>query len=189
MIFYSQDNRRHTFSNKDYEYARAICVAKDGTICMVCKKPLAGSPTPADIHHLDGDTWNNPIDGSNWGLAHHACNVLEYYIRKRMEAIDGSNESHVQYQIGTRMELAWMKWMIDTITLNSSGITWDEARFTGALEADCSPETTKRYMMKHVVNSEHPKALFKSIVDLDYKNRIVFTNHADNYINRFKDSK
>lgn len=171
---------------KDYDYARAICVAKDGTNCIVCKKPLSDSQTPADIHHLDGDSWNNPKDGSNWGLTHHACNVLEYYVRKRMEAIDGSNESHIQYQIGTRMELSWMRWMIDIITLKPSGITWDQARFTGALEADCSPETTKRYLMKHVVNSEHPKALFKTIKDENYNNRIVFTNHANDYMNRFK---
>ena len=185
-MFYSEDKRRKKFSQNDYDYARAICVAKDGNKCIICKKPLSDSTTPADIHHIDGDTFNNPKDGSNWGLTHHSCNVLEYYIRKRMEAIDGSNESHIQYQIGTRMELAWMRWMIDTISLKPPGITWDHARFTGALEADCSPVTTLRYMMKHVVDSEHPKALFKIIKDENYNNRIKFTDHANDYMNRFK---
>jgi len=77
--------------------------------------------------------------------------------------------------------------MVDTITINPSGITWDTARYTGALEADCSPVSTQRYMMKHVVDSEHPKALFKIVKDENYNNRIVFTNHAHNYMNRFKD--
>jgi len=186
-MFFTEDRRRRKFNADDYEYARNICVAKDGTNCIICHKPLADQPTPADIHHIDGDTWNNPPDGSNWGLTHHACNVLEYYIRKRMEAIDGTKESHIQYQIGTRMELSWMRWMIDTITKTPKGITWDEARFTGALEADCSPVTTLRYLQKHVVNSEHPKALFKTIKDENYNNKIVFTEHANDYMNRFSD--
>ncbi len=188
-MFYSEDRRRKKFNQSDYDYARCICIGKDGLNCPICHRPLADSKTNADIHHIDGDTFNNPRDGSNWALVHHACNVLEYYVRKRMEAIDGSNESHIQYQIGTRMELSWMRWMIDEITITPTGITWDSARFTGALEADCSPVTTLRYLMKHVVDSEHPKALFKIIKDQNYNNKIVFTDHTSSYMNRFSDQK
>lgn len=177
---------RRRLNSQEYEYARNICQARDGNDCTLCTKSLAECDNASTIHHVDGNSYNNPKDGSNWQLTHHSCNVVEYYARKRFEAIDGIETPHIQYQIGTRMELSWMRWMVDQITQNGK-VMWDEAKFTGALEADCSPETTKRYLQKHIVNSEHPKALFKVNMDAQYKNQIIFTDHTTEFINRYKD--
>lgn len=146
---------------------------------MLCGKPFISSSV-AEVHHRDGNPNNNPNNGSNWLLVHHSCNIIEHYVSKRMEAIDGIRPPPFEYTIGTKMELRWLRWMVDQITLKGN-ITWDEARYTGALEADCSPETTKRYLMKHVIDSDHPKAMFMSTLDQGYNSVIRFTSHLDDF--------
>jgi len=172
---------RRKLSNPELEYARNLCAYRDNGICPLCSQLISSSDHVSDIHHIDGNSYNNPKDGSNWQLTHHSCNVVEYYVRKRLEAIDGIDSAHIQYQIGTRMELAWMRFMVDAIT-KENFITWERAKFTGALEADCSPETTKRYLQKHIADSEHPKSLFKIKRDQQYNNRIIFTDHTKQFI-------
>jgi len=175
---------RRNLNSKETEYARCLCTSRDGYRCQLCKQPFGD--TVADVHHKDGDSHNNPKNGSNWQLTHHTCNVLEYYIQKRFEAIDGEKPPPFEYSVGTKMELKWLRWMIQYLTDNTE-ISWDSARFTGALEADCSPETTKRYLMKHIADSEHPKSLFKTRMDAAYQHRIIFTDHTRDFIDRNKD--
>ncbi len=140
----------------------------------------------AEVHHIDGNPNNNPENGSNWLLVHHTCNVVEYYARKRFDALRGERPSPFEYKIGTKMELNWLKFMIDYISENNR-ITWDIARYTGALDIDGSPETTKRYLLKHVADSDHPKALFKMVQDTTYENWIVFTSQIQDFIDTNKE--
>ncbi len=171
--------KRINLNAKEIEIARNLCLARNGYICLLCKNPFSDKSV-AEVHHIDGNPNNNPQNGSNWGLVHHSCNVIDNYIKKRMEAIDGERPPPFEYAVGTKMELRWIRWMIDTITKNQS-LTWDEARYTGALESNCSPETTKRYLMKHVVDSDHPNALFKSTLDQGYNSIIKFTDHMKEF--------
>ncbi len=167
-------NNRINLSAKKIEEARCLCVARDGYNCIMCKTPFTPN-NQAEVHHLDGNPNYNPENGSNWGLVHHTCNIVEYYARKRFDALSGERPSPFEYKIGTKMELHWLRWMIDYISEHNR-ISWDESRYTGALEIDGSPETTKRYLLKHVSNSDHPKSLFKLVQDASYSNWIIFTS-------------
>ncbi len=177
--------KRKWGNNVQVGRARCLCLARDGYYCILCKKRLDTSIV-AQVHHLDGNPNNNPENGSNWGLVHNSCNIVEFYARKRLQAIDGERPPPFEYTMGSKMELAWLRWLIDEITTRHS-ITWDEARYTGALEANCSPETTKRYLLKHVTNSDHPKALFKSKLDRDYNSEITFTSAVEEFFEMHKD--
>lgn len=172
-------------NNLQLEQARCLCLARDGYNCGLCKNPLHTSIV-AQVHHLDGNSNNNPKDGSNWQLVHSSCNIVEFYARKRLEAIDGERPPPFEYTMGSKMELMWIRWCIDQVTEKHS-LTWDEARYTGALEANCSPETTKRYLMKHVVNSDHPKAIFKSRLDKNYNSEITFTSAVEEFFDIHKE--
>ncbi len=172
--------KRTNANSKQTEQRRNLCLARDGYVCVLCSESISGI-TVAEVHHNDGNSKNNPDDGSNWSLVHHACNVLESYIQKRLEVVDGQRDAPTELRIGSKMELKWIRWMIDEITINKS-VTWDKARYTGALEADCSPETTKRYLMKHIVESDHPKALFKSTLDQGYNSLIKFSSTMQDYV-------
>jgi hypothetical protein len=152
--------QRTNANARQTEIRRNLCLARDGSDCHVCHQILGGN-TVAEIHHIDGNSDNNPEDGSNWALVHHSCNVLESYVKKRLEIVDGTREAPIELSIGSKMELRW---------------------FTGALEADCSPETTKRYLMKHVVDSNHKKALFKSALDSGYNSLIKFSDMMEDYV-------
>lgn len=161
------------------EIARNLCLARDGYNCKLCGNPFTSSSV-AEVHHRDGNANNNPKNGTNWLLVHHSCNMIERYVSKRLEAIDGIRPPPFEYAIGTKMELRWLRWLVNQVT-DKGSITWDQARYTGALEADCSPETTKRYLMKHVVDSDHPKAMFMSTLDQGYNSVIRFTSQMENF--------
>jgi len=169
--------KRINLNSKQIEIARCICIGRDGYNCFICGKIFRESSV-AEIHHIDGNPNNNPINGSNWGLVHHSCNLVQMYVEKRIESIDGERPPPFEYSIGTKMELTWLRFMIDEIT-NKGSISWDQARYTGALEANCSPETTKRYLMKHVIDSDHPKSLFMSTLDQGYNSLIKFTTKIE----------
>ena len=165
----------------ELEEARTLCIARDGTNCMICHEPLSEGKTIANIDHIDGNRNNNPRNGKNWQLVHHSCNVLKWHIQKKLGIIDGERPPPFEYSIGVKMELKWVRWMIDQISVNGF-VSWDEARYTGALEIDASPETTKRYIKKHVVKSDHPKALFKTRLDQFMDTEIIFTSVAEELI-------
>ena len=176
--------KRISLNNLQLERARCLCLARDGYKCIQCNTGFTPN-NQAEVHHIDGNPNSNPEDGSNWGLVHHTCNIVEYYARKRFESLSGERPSPFEYKIGTKMELNWIRYMIDYISENHK-IRWDQARYTGALEANCSPETTKRYLMKHVADSNHPKALFKLVQDTSYDNWIVFTNYIQDFVDQNK---
>jgi len=176
--------KRIGLNNTQLEIARCLCLARDGYLCIMCKKPFSQN-NQAEVHHIDGNPNNNPQNGKNWGLVHHTCNIVEYYVRKRFDALSGERPSPFEYKIGTKMELNWIRWMIDYLSENHR-IKWDQARYTGALEIDASPETTKRYLMKHVADSDHLKALFRLVQDASFENWIVFTNHIQDFVDQNK---
>lgn len=177
--------KRMNLNAQQLEIARCVCVSRDGYKCGICHNKFY-SNLVSEVHHIDGNPNNNPSDGSNWMMVHKSCNLVDFYVRKRIEAIDGERSPPFEYTIGTMMELKWLRWMIDEIITKRS-ISWNEARYTGALEADCSPETTRRYLMKHVVNSDHPKALFMSTLTKGYESEIKFTSQMQDFSDRNKD--
>ncbi len=175
--------KRVSLNNLQIESARCLCLGRDGYSCKICKNKFY-SNIVAEIHHVDGNPNNNPEDGSNWQLVHKSCNMVQYYVSKRIEAIDGERAPPFEYSVGTRMELSWLRWVIDEISTKGK-ISWSEARYTGALEAECSPETTRRYLMKHVVNSDHPKAMFMSTLDKGYESEIKFTSQMQAFSEQY----
>lgn len=66
------------FNNRQLERIRLTVLARDGSLCKICLKPLANSPNIAEVIHLDGNPHNNPTDYSNWGLAHKECNWKQF---------------------------------------------------------------------------------------------------------------
>ena len=174
-----------SLNSKQLEYARTICIAKQGDQCSLCHKPLSESKTVADVDHIDGNKKNNPLDGSNWQLVHHSCNLVKWHFQKRMKVIDGEKSPPFEYNISTKYELAWMRWMISEIEQNGS-IDYKKAINTGALEINSNPVTTKRYLEKHLEDPEHPKAVFKSFLDEFYDTKIKFTDKVFDYLNSNK---
>ena len=168
-------------STRQLEEARCICLARDGDRCALCHKPLSESKTVADVDHKDGDKENNPKNGSNWQLVHHSCNLVKWHFQKRMKLIDGETAPPFEYNISTKMELAWVRWMIERIERDGY-VDYDVAIETGALEINANPVTTKRYLKKHLADPEHPKSLFKSTLDQFYDTRIVFTDVVAEYL-------
>lgn len=71
------------FNNRQIERIRTTVLARDGSLCKFCKKLLANSPNVAEVIHLDGNVNNNPVDYSNYGLAHKECN--QYQFKHRIE--------------------------------------------------------------------------------------------------------
>ena len=170
-----------SLNSQQLEIARCICLARDGDQCTLCHKPLSESPTVADIDHIDGNKKNNPIDGSNWQAVHHSCNVVKWHFQKRMKVIDGEKAPPFEYQISTKMELSWVRWMVRVIE-EKGYIDYDKAVKTGALEINASPVTTKRYLSKHLADQDHPMALFKTYLDEFYDTRIKFTDVIFDYL-------
>ncbi len=126
----------------------------------------------------------NPQDGSNWGLTHHSCNVSEAWVRKRLDVVDNiAVDVPFTYKVSTKMELQWIRFMIDHITKQGQ-ISWDRALNVGALEIDGSQETVKRYLKKHLADPDNRKSLFKSTMDGMYNTQIKFTDHVAEYMNK-----
>lgn len=153
---------------------------RDGAkMCCLCMKKIIDEI--GDVHHINGDKKHNPKDGSNWGLAHHSCNVSEAWVRKRLDVVDNvAKDPPFTYKVSTKMELSWIRFMIDYIQRNGS-ITWDNALNVGALEIDGSQETVKRYLKKHLADPDNPKSLFKSKQDANYNTLIVFTDRVQDH--------
>lgn len=169
-------------STRQLEEARCICLARDGNQCALCHKPLSDGKTVADVDHIDGNKENNPKDGRNWQLVHHSCNLVKWHFQKRMKIIDGEKAPPFEYNVSTKFELAWVRWMMEVIEKEGS-IDYKRAINTGALEINSNPVTTKRYVEKHLEDPDHPKALFKSFLDEFYDTKIKFTDAVEQYLN------
>jgi len=153
-----------------------------GKRCILCNLPITDEI--GDVHHVDGNKKHNPQDGSNWGLTHHSCNVSEAWIRKRLDVVDNvGKEVPFTYKVSTKMELQWIRFMIDMITKHNQ-ISWDRALNVGALEIDGSQETVKRYLKKHLADPDNRKSLFKSTLDHLYNTQIKFTDHVQEYFDK-----
>jgi len=97
--------------------------------------------------------------------------------KKRVLAVENSENVPFAYSVSSKMELAWVRYMIDEIVKKGS-IKWDVAINTGALEINGNPVTTKRYLMKHTADPSHKKAIFKTKQDEYYNTLIIFTEVA-----------
>lgn len=169
-----------SLSSSDLEYARCLCLDRDGYNCKGCGKSLDQLKHVVNVHHVDGNNRNNPKDGSNWELRCGSCNVKQWWVEKRVSAIEGRDETPFQYSVSSKMELAWIRWMIDEIVQHKK-ISWSKAINTGALEINGQDVTTKRYLKKHVEDSDHPKAIFKAKTDKFFNTYITFSDHAESY--------
>ena len=150
-------------------------------MCCLCLQKIIDEI--GDVHHINGQINYNPKDGSNWGLSHHSCNVSEAWVRKRLDIVENvAKDVPFTYKVSTKMELQWIRFMIDKIQLHGS-ITWDRAINAGALEIDGSQETVKRYLKKHLADPDSPKSLFQSKQDSMYNTLIVFTDKVQDHFN------
>ena len=149
-------------NSRQLEIARNLCLARDGYNCQGCGLSLNKLNTIVNVHHKDGNRENNPIGGSNWELLCHPCNIEKWHRQKYETVIETGEPNAITLRIGSKMEYQFVRWLRATIIKNMK-VTHDYAIYTGALEIDGSPETTKRYLRKHLQDSKHHKAMFKTV--------------------------
>lgn len=163
-------------NSKQIEFARALCIGRDGRNCVKCGLMFTKLNSVVNVDHTDGNSENNPIDGSNWQLLCHSCNVQKFHRQKYETIFDGANPD-VAYtlKIGSKMEYRWIRWLYQYLRKNKS-CSVDFAINTGALEIEGNPVTTKRYLMKHI-QADHDKAIFRKVF-VNYETMIKLTDQA-----------
>ncbi len=155
-----------SLNTKQLEYARCICIGRDGAICIDCKTNLSELKSVAHVDHKDGNKNNNPIDGSNWQMLCHSCNAIKWH-KQKFQTVLSSGTKEFTMIVSSKMEYQWVKWLYASI-LKYKQVTKDYAVDTGALEVNGNPVTTLRYLKKHIGNMEikgeiivSEKALFR----------------------------
>jgi len=95
-----------SLNNKQIEYARSLCLGRDGFLCMICGKALKDLEGVAHVDHKDGNRDNNPYDGSNWQMVCHSCNTIKWHRQKMEVVLDGGSPdgSSLTLTVGSKME-------------------------------------------------------------------------------------
>jgi len=173
-------------NEKQLEFARSICIPRDGYFCKSCKKPFSTLPTVVNVDHINGDKKYNPPDGSNWQLLCHSCNVIKWHKQKLEVILDGGSPegSALTLTVGSKMEYNWVKWLYE-ILIQKKEVSTDFTINTGALEINASPVTTKRYLIKQVSDENHEKAIFRKV----YKNFDTYIRLTKNIEDSFEFNK
>ena len=161
-----------SLNSRQLEYARCICIARDGNVCLGCNKPLSELQNVVHVDHKDGNKDNNPQDGSNWQLLCHSCNVQKWH-KQKYQMVLTSGTKEFMLIVSSKMEYQWVKWLYASI-IKYGKVTKDYAIKTGALEINGNPVTTARYFDKHRTQMESEgeeivsdKALFREVF-IDY---------------------
>ncbi len=156
-------------NTKQLEYARCLCLGRDGRNCCKCAKPLCDLDSVGQLDHKDGNPKNNPLDGSNWQMMCASCNVEKWHRQKFELILDGDIDKADHLSISSKMEYRWVRWLYASITkAKGRRVTEEYAIETGALEIDGNPVTTKRYLAKHTRDPKHRKAVFRKVfIDFD----------------------
>ena len=72
---YSPNSRQQTreihTGTKRWQAIREHVLVRDNHQCRKCSRVVVGRQ--AQVDHVDGNSWNNPADGSNWQLLCHVC--------------------------------------------------------------------------------------------------------------------
>jgi len=144
---------------------------------MICRGVFSGLNSVANVDHIDNDDTNNPRNGTNWRMLCHSCNIKKSWILKKESIVESDTKVPFELKIGTKMELKWIKWLMDSIRKDGK-VLYSKAINTGALEADCSPETIKRYLRKHLEDPDNPKAIFQTWMDSFYETYIKLSDSA-----------
>jgi len=147
-------------NSKQIEYARSICLARDGYACKICGVLIHELKSVCNIDHIDGNPDHNPLNGSNWQISCHPCNVKKWHRQKYESILDtGNPDESTTLRIGSKMEYRWIRWLYAYLVKNKR-VSLGFAVNTGALEIEGNPVTTKRYLSKHI-EGKHDKAIFK----------------------------
>lgn len=142
------------FNSKELEILIPYLIARDGRICQNCEKPLEHLKNKINIGHKNGNKDDRNRD--NLLLQCHRCNILESRKRRILE-VEKEINAPIELRLNSFMEGRFVSWLYGYLLTNPY-ITWNEAKDTGAAEADCSIETTKKYLFKHTSQSD--KVLF-----------------------------
>lgn len=170
-------------NSKQLEYARCLCLGRDGYNCRICGKSLLELNSISNIDHIDGNSDNNPLDGSNWQLSCHSCNVQKWHRQKYETILDtGNPEESITLRISSKMEYRWNRWLYAQLN-KKNRVSLSYAINTGALEIDGNPVTTKRYLQKHI-EAEHDKALFKKVF-VNFDTFVTLTDQARDNNSKF----
>lgn len=169
-----------SLNSRQLELARCICIARDGRNCPKCNKYFHNLENVVHVDHIDGNPQNNPDDGSNWQLLCHSCNVQKWHRQKWESVLDtGNPDESITLRIGSKMEFRYIRWLYAVIKKSEKKrISYDSAINTGALEIEGSPETTKRYLRKHIQDSSHHKAIFRKVF-IDFDTFIKLSKQAE----------
>ncbi len=74
----------------------------------------------------------------------------------------------IELRLSSFMEAKFVSWLYGYLLTNPY-ISWQEARDTGSAEADCNPETARKYLFKHTADLSD-KVLFR----VDERGHVVF---------------
>lgn len=163
-------------NSRQLEYARCLCLARDGYLCRICGAALCDLSSISNIDHIDGNSDNNPLNGSNWQMSCHSCNVQKWHRQKYETILDSGNpEEAIALRISSKMEYRWIRWLYAYLVKNKK-CSLGFAINTGALEIDGNPVTTKRYLIKHL-EAKHDKAIFQKVF-VNFDTFITLTDQA-----------
>ena len=153
------------FNTKELEKLIPLLIARDGRICISCGDRLSDLKTKVNVHHRNGDTDDRRLE--NLELNCHKCNVLGAR-RRRILLIEKEMHAPIELKLGSVMEAKFCSWLYGYL-LTHPFITWYEARDSGAAEADCNLETSRKYLHKHTAELS-TKVLFR----IDERGHVVF---------------
>ena len=139
------------FNSKELEILIPYLIARDGRICQNCGKPLKDLKNKINIGHKNGNRDDRNRD--NLKLQCHRCNILDSRKRRILE-VEKEINAPIELRLNSFMEGRFVSWLYGYL-LTTRFITWNEARFSGAAEADCSIETTKKYLFKQTSDSDN----------------------------------
>lgn len=153
------------FNTKELEKLIPYLIARDGKNCFSCGDALEDLKTKVNVHHRNGDTDDRRME--NLELNCHKCNVLASR-KRRILIVEKQMNAPIELRLSSVMEAKFCSWLYGYL-LTHPFITWSEARDTGAAEADCNPETSRKYLYKHTAELSD-KVLFR----IDERGHVVF---------------
>ncbi len=153
------------FNTKELEILIPYLIARDGRICQNCEKPLDDLKKKVNVHHRNGDQDDRRKE--NLELQCHRCNILESR-KRRILQVEKEINAPIELRLNSFMEAKFVSWLYGYL-LTHPYISWQEARDSGAAEADCNPETTRKYLFKHTAELSD-KVLFR----VDERGHVVF---------------
>lgn len=164
-------------------------VKRDGERCSICgRRP---PEVYLEIDHKDGDSKNNPLDGSNYQLLCRHDNRKKNPRGKgrgssklRSDSIDTAAPTSAEFRKNQIAEPLFRHWLHEQMrTIKPARITLAEAINSGAEVAGCSTITIKRYLSKLCSEAGIYQLIYDDLAEtkfIEFRNGMALGISADN---------